>query len=215
MTKKIFKIIYLLVFPMLIINCKTIYAQNEVKIGKQIWTVRNLDVSTFSNGDTILEVKTYEGWSQAGRSKQPAWCYYNFDSTNNTKYGKLYNWYAVDDSRGLAPLGWHIPTSKAWTRLYKYLGGGYDAKAKLKSIQGWLNNGNGSNESGFTAIPAGYFCSLNFSNSLERFGAWWSATEYDSGSGQITYLCYFNNCEYVLQSNPYKGCGFSVRCVRD
>lgn len=95
-------------------------AQNEITFGNQTWTVRNLNVDTFRNGDRIKEVKTKEEWVKLYDSKQPAWCYYDFDNTNESKYGKLYNWYAINDPRGLAPKGWHIPNSRDWDSLIQY-----------------------------------------------------------------------------------------------
>ena len=84
------------------------------KIGKQYWTTKNLNVSRFRNGDPIPEAKTKDEWIQAGIKKQAVWCYYDNDFKNGTKYGKLYNWYAVNDPRGLAPEGWDIPTDDDW-----------------------------------------------------------------------------------------------------
>jgi uncharacterized protein (TIGR02145 family) len=81
----------------------------EIIIGKQIWMTENLNLDKFQNGDSIPEARTIEEWMNACENKQPAWCYYNNDSTNGEKYGKLYNLFAVIDSRGLAPEGWHIP----------------------------------------------------------------------------------------------------------
>lgn len=68
----------------------------EVKVGDQIWMGRNLDVSTFRNGDPIPYAETDEEWEEAGENGEPAWCYYDNDPENGEKYGKLYNWYAVD-----------------------------------------------------------------------------------------------------------------------
>jgi len=109
----------------------------SVKIGTQVWMTKNLDVSVFRNGDTIPEAKTDEEWREAGENQQPAWCYSANDPKNGQKYGKLYNWYAVNDSRGLAPTGWHIPSDVEWTILEDYLGD--DADKKLKSTSGWNN----------------------------------------------------------------------------
>ena len=95
----------------------------SVKIGTQEWTTKNLNVSAFRNGEPIPEAKTDEEWKKAAENKQPAWCYYNNDPENGTQYGKLYNFYAVKDPRGLAPKGWHIPADSAWGQLGKYLGG--------------------------------------------------------------------------------------------
>ncbi|MBM3455516.1 MAG: hypothetical protein FJX80_10255, partial [Bacteroidetes bacterium] len=107
----------------------------SVKIGAQTWMAENLNVSTFRNGDPIPEAKTNEEWEKAGKEGKPAWCYYENDSKNGAKYGKLYNWYAVNDSRGLAPTGWHIPSDAEWTTLENQLGD--DAGKKMKSTSGW------------------------------------------------------------------------------
>jgi uncharacterized protein (TIGR02145 family) len=108
-----------------------------VVIGSQTWMAENLNVSTFRNGDIIPEAKTKEDWEQAGKNKQPAWCYYNNDPTNSAKFGILYNWYAVNDPRGLAPVGFHIPTDAEWDTLVTFLGGEDVAGKKMKSTSGW------------------------------------------------------------------------------
>jgi len=108
---------------------------NVITIGAQVWMTKNLDVDTFRNGDPIPQAKTFEEWDKADENKQPAWCYYDNDPANGAKYGKLYNWYAVNDSRGLAPVGFHIPTVAEWTKLEDFLGS--DAGTKMKSKSGW------------------------------------------------------------------------------
>ena len=104
----------------------------SVTIGTQTWTTKNLDVATFRNGDAIPQAKTNEEWKAAGKNKQAAWCYYRNDPKNGAKYGKLYNWYAVVDTRGLAPAGWHVPTDEEWTVLSTFLGGEDVAGKKMK-----------------------------------------------------------------------------------
>ena len=116
-------------FIILFGSCKD---NKEVKIGNQIWTSRNLDVSSFSNGDPIPEAKTEEEWRAASSNQTPAWCYLENNPANGKKYGKLYNWYAVHDPRGLAPKGWHIPNNEEWSILIEYLGGEKKAGKKLK-----------------------------------------------------------------------------------
>jgi len=111
-------------------------ASNEVTIGSQVWMTKNLDVSTFRNGDPIPEAKTDEEWKKAGENGEPAWCYYNNNPDNGERYGKLYNWYAVNDSRGLAPEGWKIPSNKDWRRLTDFLGGQKVAGTKMRSKSG-------------------------------------------------------------------------------
>jgi len=112
----------------------------NVTIGTQVWMTKNLDVSTFRNGDVIPQASTDEAWEAAGINKQPAWCYYDNDPANGTKYGKLYNWYAVNDPRGLAPAGYHIPTDAEWTVLTEYLGDENIAGKKMKTTSGWVDD---------------------------------------------------------------------------
>jgi uncharacterized protein (TIGR02145 family) len=107
----------------------------EVKIGNQIWMKENLNVDHFRNGDPIPYKKNIEEWGLAEDKKEPAWCYHNFNPKNGDKYGKLYNWYAVDDQRGFAPIGYHIPTIGELDILIEYLGVG--AVSKMKSSNGW------------------------------------------------------------------------------
>jgi uncharacterized protein (TIGR02145 family) len=104
----------------------------SIKIGTLTWTAKNLDVTTFRNGDSIPQAKSDAEWVAAGENYQPAWCYYDNDPKNGTKYGKLYNWFAVNDARGLAPSGWHIPTDEEWTELSTFLGGEDVAGDKMK-----------------------------------------------------------------------------------
>ena len=114
-----------------------IVSSQTVTIGTQVWMTKNLNVDKFRNGDPIPQAKTDEEWENAGKNKQPAWCYYDKDPANGAKYGKLYNWYAVNDSRGLSPVGFHIPTDAEWTKLVNFLGS--DAGTKMKSKSGWIS----------------------------------------------------------------------------
>jgi uncharacterized protein (TIGR02145 family) len=119
------------------------YAQT-VTIGTQVWMTKNLDVDKFRNGDPIPQAKTDEEWKLAGINKQPAWCYNNNDPANGAKYGKLYNWYAVNDSRGLAPEGYHIPSEAEWTQLTDFLAS--EAGKKMKSTSGWKSYTSGGSK---------------------------------------------------------------------
>ena len=110
----------------------------SVIIGEQEWMLENLNVAHFRNGEPIPEAKTNDEWERAGMEKTPAWCYYyDNDPENGKKYGKLYNWFAVNDPRGLAPEGWHVPCDNEWTRLTDYLGGEEIAGTKMKNTSGW------------------------------------------------------------------------------
>ena len=204
---------FLFVSLAMILGLNPIFQAQTVTIGKQVWMTKNLDVSTFRNGDPIPEAKTDEAWKAAGENKQPAWCYYDNDPKNGTKYGKLYNWYAVNDPRGLAPAGYHIPTDAEWTVLTDYLGGEDVAFKKMKSPSGWVKKGNGTNSSGFSGLPAGgrlYDGSFYY---IGKGAYWWSSTEF------VTYLAWYrflgNNLSFVFRYSSYKGEGLSVRCLRD
>ena len=213
-----------------------------VAIGTQVWTTKNLDVATFRNGDPIPEAKTDEEWKAAGENKQPAWCYYENNTANGTKYGKLYNWYAVKDYRGLAPAGWHVPTDEEWTVLSTYLGEDVAGK-KMKSTSGWNSydckkcnggsaefkktcsackgtqsnssepfSGNGTNSSGFMGLPGGERGGV-FYDDVGDNGSWWSASEGNESDAYVRGLSYYGSI--LGQSSLGEGNGFSVRCVKD
>ena len=93
----------------------------DILIGKQIWSSENLKVSTFKNGDNILEARTKEEWINADENIIPAWCYFDNDLENGNKFGKLYNYYVINDERGLAPDGYVIPSKNDWLSLFKFL----------------------------------------------------------------------------------------------
>lgn len=107
-----------------------------VVIGQQKWMKKNLEVTKFRNGEVIFQAKNAAEWKKANLNKQAAWCYYKFDPLNGKKYGKLYNWFAVNDARGLAPLGWHVPSNKDWNFLIDYVNKNSSIK-NLKSKSGW------------------------------------------------------------------------------
>ena len=203
---------HLILLFLVIFSASKSFAQT-VTIGTQVWTTKNLDVATFRNGDAIPQAKTDEEWETAGENKQPAWCYYENNTTNGTKSGKLYNWYAVNDARGLAPAGWHIPTDEEWTVLSTYLGGEVVAGKKMKSSSGWNDAGNGNNSSGFTGLPGGYRYYDGYFSFVGILGNWWSASEY-VGSNAWLRLLYddYSNLSRYSDGQEY---GFSVRCVRD
>jgi len=187
---------------------------DTVKIGTQIWATKNLDVSTFRNGDSIPEAKTDKEWNQAKEMRKPAWCYYNIDPANGKIYGKLYNWYAVHDKRGLAPEGWHVPSDEEWTTLTNYLGGEIVAGGKLKENRTthWRSPNTGAtNETGFTALPGGYRVFNGPFSSIGREGLWWCSTEHSINWGRSI----GNEFTNLFRSDFYENSGFSVRCLRD
>ena len=185
-----------------------------VKIGKQEWMAKNLDVDHFRNGDPIPQVQDSDQWKNLTTA---AWCYYKNDPGNGTKYGKLYNWYAVNDPRGLAPEGWHVPTDEEWKILSNYLGGEKAAggKMKEKGTAHWHGPNTGAtNESGFSALPGGYRLGDNGIFGLVSDGAtFWSSSTYHPATAIICGLD-SHYSEFWFDTG-YKHYGYSVRCIRD
>ena len=190
---------------------------SSVKIGTQVWATENLNVDRFRNGDPIPQAKTNEEWLRAGENQQPAWCYYENDPKNGETYGKLYNWYAVNDQRGLAPPGWHIPTDEEWTQLTTFLGGKEVAGEKMKSTNGWNEYlgkiGNGTNTSGFSGLPGGYRDDGGKFLGVGGYGDWWSSSETNSNTGWYRSLYCDDGNLYKSSANEAEG--LSVRCIKD
>jgi uncharacterized protein (TIGR02145 family) len=185
-----------------------------VTICSQDWMTKNLDVATYRNGDPIPKVTDPTAWAALSTG---AYCYYNNDSaTNAAVYGKLYNWYAVNDSRGLAPAGWHIPSQAEWTLLETCLGGWEFAGGAMKETgtTHWVSpNTDATNSSGFTGLPGGVRSSNGSFNFLGTHGYWWSSTESNAGIAWDRYLVNTDGVSYGSVEDK-KG-GFSVRCIRD
>ncbi len=209
----------------LIVSSMTLLAQtvtdidgnvyHTVTIGTQVWMVENLKTTKYRNGDVIKNITDNTAWygSWYG-SNAGAWCYYDNNSYNGTIYGKLYNWYAVDDSRKIAPSGWHVPTDAEWTTLTTYLGGVSIAGGKLKEtgLTHWAGPNTGAtNETGFTALPGGHR-----EGYMHSIGYWWSATSVDNEYSQYAWS---RNMDYdysdVFRGKVFKTYGYSVRCVKD
>ena len=202
-----------------------------VVIGTQTWMSENLNVSTFQNGDIIPEAKNIEEWRSAVDENRPAWCYYDFDSKNGDKYGKLYNWFAVIDKRGLSPVDWKVPSDDDWVILEEFLGGVDVAGSKMRDTTGWANEDDATNESGFSGLPGGslYFAGterdfsglpieqVNFEGyfkGIGSYGDWWSTTDYGDANG-IAYRWLIDNFTYLSTAYTNKYKGMAVRCIKD
>ena len=188
---------------------------SDVTIGTQTWTGCNLDVTNYQNGDPIPQVQDPTEWAALTTG---AWCYYENDLLNGCTYGKLYNWYAVNDPRGLAPAGYHVPTDTDFTTLYTYLGGEPAAGGALKEsgLAHWITPNTGAtNTSGFTALPGGVRnVPTGTFNLIGAYGFWWSAT--DNGVGVYSLQLLYNDGGVVGWGTPYfKTDGHSVRLIKD
>ena len=213
------------------------YDYATVLIGEQCWFAENLRNENYENGDAIPSNLSDSEWSN--HLTDPSWnstiegasAVYGEDAGCNdlspdidacnpaqslSEYGRLYNWFAVDDARGLCPSGWHVPSDGEWTTMTDFLGGESVAGNKMKTTYGWLasgTNGNGTNSSGFSGLPGGerYYGGQFFN--AGGMGYWWSS------SHSFGYLSWYRNLnrntETVHRTDSYKQSGFSVRCVRD
>ena len=207
---------------MFLIN-QTTYGQ-QVTIGTQIWQTTNLNVSTYSDGTPIPQITDPSQWAS---SPVGAWCYYDNITAYGTTYGKLYNWYAVlgiynaaslnnpSLRKKLAPSGWHVPTDAEWTTLITYLGGSNIAGEKMKSTGTtlWINNGGGTNESGFTGLPGGYRYNSGTFNEVGQIGEWWRFIELPSDRYFSRWLS--RNRNAYISTWGDKNAGYSVRCISD
>lgn len=185
-----------------------IYGPKDVRIGNQVWMDKNLDVSTFSNGEPIYEAKNKEDWLKACYNNQPAWCYYDFKSENGRVYGKLYNNAAVRDSR-LVPIGYRIPYKEDIEQLIDFLGGYNSADRALKNEEDWVFfSYRGDNSSKFNAVPSGANWGNNFGSKSEA-GIWWIYSLYCFRlSLEEDYVSIFDD---ISNSSIV---GFSVRCIK-
>ena len=176
---------------------------NTILIGTQIWTTKNLDVTTYRDGTPILESD---------------WDYYGNNPANGDIFGKLYKGNIINSPKGLAPVGFHIPTDAEWTILTDYLGGLGVAGGKMKSTDAtWQSPNTGAtNESGFTGLPGGYLQGFNgaFNNRLTR-GYFWSSSELETDLTRLWYRYINHDNDDAVRANASKINGFSVRLIKD
>jgi uncharacterized protein (TIGR02145 family) len=206
---------------------ETFVALPTIVIGTQQWMKENLDVSFFRNGDPIPYISDPVIFRDL---TTPAWTWYNGNAANGEIYGKLYNWYAVNDSRGLCPTGWHVPTSAEWSTLSTKLdpnpdptlslAGVYMKSARITSAGTPIwSLGSATNLSGFTGLPGGKV-DYNGSFRMGDEGYWWTSTSFylvpEVPESEVTIAVYLGNSISFLSAASFvKAEGMSVRCIRD
>ncbi len=185
---------------------------NKITIGAQVWMVENLKVTKYNDGTAIQLVTNGTAWE----NPTPGYCWYdNDESTYKNPYGALYNWYTVNTGK-LCPTGWHMPTDAEWDILINYLGGDSIAGCKMKETgtTHWNSPNTGANnESGFTGLPGGYRNSSGNFSYMDYNAYFWSSTMRNSNSAWGRKLNYAS--EDVIHHYDTKGCGFSIRCLKD
>ncbi|MBL7903915.1 MAG: fibrobacter succinogenes major paralogous domain-containing protein [Bacteroidales bacterium] len=188
-------------------------AYPTTSIGNQVWMAENLRVTKYRNGDPIPNVTGNTAWEALTSG---AWCWYDNNQVANSKYGALYNWYAVTDSRGLCPEGWRTPTDEEWTTFITMLGGANVAGGKLKATSPlWIApNTDATNSTGFSALPGGERRPWGAFNSKNESGNFWSSAEITATT--VWYrLVGYNIGDILRYSSEGKTAGYSVRCLKD
>jgi len=185
------------------------YDYATVLIGDQCWFAENLRSENYENGDAIPSNLSIGEWSS---TTSGATALYMESSSNWEVYGRLYNWYAVDDARALCPSGWHVPTDGEWTVMTDHLGGESVAGGQMKTTLGWYDGGNGTNTSGFSGLPGGGRYSNGYFVDAGYYGYWWSSSPNGSDAW---YRSLWGYAGTVYRFYDYRRNGFSVRCVRD
>ena len=192
-----------------------------ITIGTQTWMAENLRTTIYRNGKSIPEVTDNATWITI---TEGAYCSYHNSRNADTilTFGRLYNWYAVSDSQNIAPEGWHVPSDEEWATLISFLGGDSNAGEKLKEtgILHWFQNPYSTNESGFTALPAGYrYVAAGEFVGLGLISFWWSSTEADTAWYDNPLWARYRYVGYLDpacgRGNWIKQLGFSVRCIKD
>lgn len=187
-----------------------------VKIGTQTWMAENLKVIRYRNGASIQNIQDNTSW---GNARTGAWCYYDNDAAYNNIYGKMYNGYATQDVRGLAPKGWHIPTLTEWQTLKTYLGDNNDAGQLKATILWGPQNVGATNSTGFSALPGGVRGSYGQCINVGSYGYWHTSTLWTGDPGNSIDPIWFVSMSHELggvsRDVTSQMIGYSVRCVKD
>jgi uncharacterized protein (TIGR02145 family) len=184
-----------------------------ITVGSQVWMTENLRTTRYRNGDSIKLVRTKPEWAKLISG---ALCYYNNESNNIKIYGILYNWYALSDSRNVAPSGWRVATTDDWNTLINYLGGPDVAGGKLKEAGSshWIDENSGaSNSVNFCALPAGLRDNQGNFTQQGEITEWWIPEEYGTGFAFFSQIG--NGITIQLPGVGQKTCGLSIRCVKE
>ena len=208
-------------------NCSKEEDQNSnlAVIGDQVWMNKNLDVTVFRNGDSIFYAKSRGEWASANSAGKPAYCYYEFNPNLGSYHGKIYNYSAMKDARGLAPIGFRIPSKDDFTLLRDYANTSIGDVYCLFSTIGWQGDCNGTNLTGFNAIPSGYYYFQNsygyeFKHLNSTLGLWTTTPSHNvymmSSLSVDGTFCenYFYVAKTLPEGNLFSNQGFYVRCLK-
>ena len=217
--------VFLVIMVVLIVGCSKDSAEapptitdidgnvyETIVIGNQTWMKTNLNVSKYQDGTPIPEEKDPVKWATLTTG---AWCYYDNDPKNGKLYGKLYNWYAVNNKKGLAPAGYQIPTDEQWNTLTTFIGSEAGGKMKESGTANWSSpNKDATNSTGFTALPGGYVISNGGFYFIGDYGYWWSSTSNVDDESMAWNRSLNYNSGIACRSYDGKNYGFAVRCIK-
>lgn len=181
-----------------------------VTIGTQVWMKYNLDLEVYQDGTSIERANLAFSRSVV----LPSWCYYNYDIANDNTYGKLYNGYAVNDSRNICPVGFRVPSRSDFNTLNSYLGTNAGGKLKEAGLTHWASpNTSATNSSGFTGLPGGYMGDAGSSSNLSLQGYFWTSTS----AGSTNYIRYLRSADALFTESTafVLAGGASVRCIKN
>lgn len=183
---------------------------NTIQIGNQCWTKENLKVTKYADNTAIPSVTLAADWSNLTSG---AWCNYNNNSQFNATYGKLYNWYAVTNSKGVCPAGWHIPDQNEISTAATFLGGSALAGGKMKSTTLWTAPNTGAtNSSGFSALAGGQRQSTGTFSGQGTEAGFWTVS---NGEGGALRFSMTNDTEALTVAGVSQNAGQAIRCVKD
>ncbi|WP_290792308.1 FISUMP domain-containing protein [Flavihumibacter sp. UBA7668] len=174
-------------------NINSIKDPLEIRLGDFIMMASNYDGAFFRNGDSIPEAKSAEEWLRAGENQTPAWSYFNNDRHAGKKYGKIYNWYAINDPRGFSPVGWHVPSNEEWIQLERYI----------------------ISDSLIYSLLGGYRSKEGIFTGMDEFTYLFSSSERDSIQNDIWGRGLHRDNATMMRCGMYKGHGLYVRLIKD
>jgi uncharacterized protein (TIGR02145 family) len=181
-----------------------------ITIGTQVWMKYNLDLEVYQDGTNIERANLAFSRSVV----LPSWCYYNYDISNDITYGKLYNGYAVNDSRNICPVGFRIPTRADFNTLNSFLGTNAGGKLKEAGLSHWASPNTGAtNSSGFTGLPGGYMGDAGSPSNITLQGYFWTSTS----NGSTNYIRYLRSGDALFTESTafVLAGGASVRCIKN
>jgi len=181
-----------------------------ITIGTQVWMKYNLDLEVYQDGTNIERANLAFSRSVV----LPSWCYYNYDISNDITYGKLYNGYAVNDSRNICPVGFRIPTRADFNTLNSFLGANAGGKLKEAGLSYWASPNTGAtNSSGFTGLPGGYMGDAGSPSNITLQGYFWTSTS----NGSTNYIRYLRSGDALFTESTafVLAGGASVRCIKN